>query len=334
MSLDQIRGLLIGVALGDTLGAPHEFRYSVPLDKYTGSLYLETELKQRFQPVRTLKIGQITDDTEMTITLARSIIKNKGYNQTNTTLEYMKWANTPNTVFMGKNTRQLFKNVTTINGYKKRYGIATNIPINDWSQSNGALMRCSILAILNDVNAVELDCAITNPHTVNIKCNQIYVNIIRKILLNKENELSLDNLYNNATDPEIKTVIKQVIDKTERDIRYNKGWCLHGLYCALYTYFHFDTFGTMESALKWTIQSHPKSDTDTNGAIVGAIIGAKLGLAKIKTEDIMKNNIDIILQTDVSISSGANVPRPIEYTLSDFDNLTDKLHKIYLSKNI
>lgn len=36
---DKIAGMLFGIALGDALGAPHEFRQSIPVTQYTG--YLE-----------------------------------------------------------------------------------------------------------------------------------------------------------------------------------------------------------------------------------------------------------------------------------------------------
>jgi len=99
-SLDKIRGMLIGVILGDALGVPHEFRYqrNVP---YTGKLEHKPHLFFRYQRTLNLAVGQYSDDGEMTLTLARSLVANKGYDVDNTLQRYIMWANS-GTSLMGK----------------------------------------------------------------------------------------------------------------------------------------------------------------------------------------------------------------------------------------
>lgn len=70
---DRVAGMLMGVALGDALGAPHEFKNSLSLNKYTGILEHASKITSRWQGVRSMVVGQVTDDTEMTLTLAQSI---------------------------------------------------------------------------------------------------------------------------------------------------------------------------------------------------------------------------------------------------------------------
>ena len=66
MSQDKIRGMLWGVALGDALGSPFEkYKTGIPLSQYNGKLIHNTG---KYPP------GKVTDDTEMTLTLARYLI--------------------------------------------------------------------------------------------------------------------------------------------------------------------------------------------------------------------------------------------------------------------
>ena len=137
MNADKIKGILLGVALGDALGAPHEFHYQK--NEYTGELIYEVKLFNRFHGESIFPIGSVTDDTQMTLTLANQIIKDKGYNRDNIILAYEKWAATGK--MMGKNTRALFKGVKTVKGYQNRYDKIFSAPITEWTQSNGSLNR-------------------------------------------------------------------------------------------------------------------------------------------------------------------------------------------------
>ena len=57
---DRIKGMIFGVALGDSLGMPHEFRYSPK--NYTGILEHVPFHQNRFQGTTSFTIGQMSDD--------------------------------------------------------------------------------------------------------------------------------------------------------------------------------------------------------------------------------------------------------------------------------
>ena len=93
--------MLIGVAIGDALGAPHEFRYMKNV--YTGYLQYPVQLQFRFGQKYKYPIASYTDDTESTITLARSLVRNKGYDEKDAIMSYLRWVNS-DTRFLGTNT--------------------------------------------------------------------------------------------------------------------------------------------------------------------------------------------------------------------------------------
>lgn len=316
-TLDRVRGMFIGAFLGDALGAPHEFacNSSIP---YTGKLEHQAFLFTRYQGKKEIKVGQVTDDSEMTLTLLRTIINDNGYNKDNVVLAYMKWANSGGWM-IGNNTRALLKGVKTIQGYNKR---SINVFMSG-SQSNGALMRCSPLALLYDNNAVLQDVSITNPVAVCVDCNLVYVNSLRLALQGVDPVTIFNFAKSIAQTDEVKEVLSNIENNVYRNISYNKGWCLHGLWCTFYVLTKFENYS---DAMKWIIEKKG-SDTDTNACIAGALLGAILGFDKIKLEQ--SDNINILLSVDSTLNPTS---RPKEYSPYDFYELTQKAYDITLSQ--
>lgn len=322
LSLDKIRGMLIGVILGDALGVPHEFRYqrNVP---YTGKLEHKPYLIFRYQGTLNLAVGQYSDDGEMTLTLARSLAANKGYDVDNTLQRYIMWANS-GTPLMGKNTRELLKGIKTLKGYQNRYTKKfLSTPQETWTISNGSLMRCSPLALIMDNYAVIQDCSLTNPHRVNQDTNQVYVSMVRMALHGYDPVTIISQLPSIIQTDEVRSVLSEVLSKTPRDLSNMKGWCLHGLYCAIWCLLYCSSYA---EAINWVIGEHPGSDTDTNAAIVGGLMGALYGYNALMKEPQTGENITILRNMDTTTG---DLPRPPEYTLHDFDELTQKLYDIF-----
>ena len=106
----NVLAMFYGGALGDALGVPFEFRHSRPLSDYHGKLEYRPMMKSR-QGTRYGVVGSVSDDTDMSIALARSIIQNGGvYSRSKAILQYIEWANSK-PMGMGHNTRKLFTTI-------------------------------------------------------------------------------------------------------------------------------------------------------------------------------------------------------------------------------
>lgn len=315
MALDKIQGMFIGAFLGDALGAPHEFRVNANVP-YTGILEHQAFHKSRYQGTRKLAIGQCTDDTEMTLTLLRALIRDRGYQREKVLKDYITWANS-GTWMMGKNTRYLFKGIKTIKGYTNRMAKIQS------SQSNGALMRCAPLALLNTNDAIMEDCYLTNPNKINLECNLIYITALRLALRGTSPEQIYLMIKPLAETPEVQEIFRQIDDKIPRDIAQNKGWCVHSLWCALTVMVSFTDY---EEAMQWVIHEHKGSDTDTNACIAGALLGALLGFQALVTKPITEQNIDILLNMDISQSPTV---RPAYYVPNDFFELMEQVEHYF-----
>lgn len=320
ITLDRIRGMFMGVFLSDSLGVPHEFKCNSNTP-YTGILEHKGFMVSRFQGRKEFPIGAVSDDSELTITLLRCIITNKGYDKDQVILSYLKWANSGSWM-MGKNTRALMKGVTTIKGYKTRIDKVLALPMSERSQSNGALMRCSPLALLFDNNIVIEDVSITNPNLVCFDTELIYITALRLALQGIDGQEIFRQISPLAQTNEVKQIIAQVQNREQRDISENKGWCLHGLWCALIV---ITSDMNYSDAMRFII-THKGSDTDTNACIAGALLGAKLGFDNLNKEPDTARNIQILLNTNNADSTH----RPIEFLPHDFYSLTEAAHSLTL----
>lgn len=307
MNPDKFKGIIIGLALGDALGAPHEFKSPTPL-KYTGKLEHIISRYNRFtKETTTFPIGIVTDDTEMTMVLLRSIVAHKTYSSTDVILKYEQWAK--GAKMMGKNTRALFKGVTTVKGYQNRYNKIFGTPMTEWTQSNGSLMRCSPFVLFSEYDNLIIDTKLSNPHPINIECGMLYIYLMRYLTF-YDNPPEIDSLFNYAQEPQIMQVLSDVKNKVVRDISLKsvKGWVITAFYCALWSIYHIST---ATEAYKYFIDQ--LGDTDTNAAILGALYGSKYGFNGLYLEQ--KDNIDLLFK----VNSGV---------LGDLDTIISELNII------
>lgn len=355
LSLDRTMGMLMGVMLGDSLGAPHESKINAKL-KYTGKLEYEWKGGGRFYP-KLFGIGEFTDDSEQMITLARSLIRNGKYNRDDVILSYMKWAGTCS--MLGKNTARLFGGkITTIKGYQNRFDrFFTDSISRESQQSNGALMRCAPLACLWNNNDVMTDVNLSNPSQVCRDAEQVYLAILRLGLIGalssgaqrtgdqRSGALGSGDLaecWNYikkiAETKEVKNCIQMVEDGKDYDLGARgktKGWVIHGLYTALFCFYHLLPAGkSFSECMSWVIGGHPGADTDTIGAISGAVCGAYIGFNQF--DSITKQNIPHVYTWEISSpqTDPKRIPsldRPKEYRIAsteELENLATQLIKL------
>jgi len=307
MDPDRIKGMLIGHALGDALGAPHEFRLKDP-PKYTG--FLEYPIRRFNRYLNKCEeygpIGSATDDTEMAHSLfAHLSTNNWKIDVESLVLRYLAFAN--HSRFLGRNTRELFKGVTTYAGYVRRFKKRFSDPeIAKSAQSNGALMRCAPLALCpNWHRQMRIDCNLTNPSTVARNTEQIYLAILGAILTGQTADSVLKWLTsllqkNKGNKSPVLEAVFEALGMSgggmKRDLIANKGWCCHALYCVVLALkSHWDYPTAMREVITMG------GDTDTNACIVGAVIGALYGYTALCSDSTTKKNLNILMKVNLDL---------------------------------
>ncbi len=325
MEFNNFRGMVYGGALGDALGAPHEFRYSKPV--YNGKLCFKSEIRNRGTVY--LNVGQVTDDTEMSMCIANMLIKNDGiYNIEDTINEYIRWVNS-GTHTMGRNTRQLFYGIKTMSGYLRRYDakFKTNEEFNlsaENAQSNGALMRCGLLSLFmsRDIEQykyiIKQDCYLTNPNVIALNCNIILTSAIYYAMC----KIPMEEIFKKCQTIIDNDVVLEYYNKALNgeviNVKNNKGWCMYGMYLAFYALKHTSSY---KEGIDYIIKQG--GDTDTNACIGGYLLGAYYGFDEMSKDKITYENIIIMYS--------AQTDRPY-YLNSKYLNITN-LKKIWNSIN-
>lgn len=131
--LGRCRAVLLGGACGDALGAPLEFmtsgeiraKYGL-LEEMVGGGWLR------------LKPGQVTDDTEMTLCVARALVKSGRWDLAAIATEFAGWLRSK-PIDVGDTCRRGIRN------FMLKGELAT--PYNQWDGGNGALMRMGAIPL-------------------------------------------------------------------------------------------------------------------------------------------------------------------------------------------
>jgi len=305
--IDRYKGALVGVHVGDSLGAPYEkmfsakqiaediqareglcmFDYRNPWPKDDNGDYLPA--------------GRPTDDSDQTADLAHSLIACNELNP-----EHLRGA-LRNSVMHGK-SRLWDGQATGAGGTTKRAlsdnpedvkeGLANTIG------TNGSLMRCAPMALwfglqdgaasvpltVTQKQSIAQMSIVTHAHTHAIAACQIYTGILSQALAGERTELvslkrDLDEgrLPLDRVSPVFARVLSRLCDG--QDYPYDPGaWPARGtaefsLYVALYAFLKSSSFAAgIEIAIR------VGGDTDTYAAIAGGLLGAYYGYDAISQE--------------------------------------------------
>ena len=271
---DKKLGTLVGLAVGDAMGAPYEFlakgRYTPTKEYNTGG-------------VHNVSIGEWTDDTSMALCLAQSLIERKCFDPIDQMEKYLNWytggyMGTRETCFdIGNSTAK------SIIDFEINRTYYSNITRRNES-GNGTIMRLAPIPMLYSFDSdlksyAKLSSKTTHSSFEAATCAELLAGIINRCYLNKYDKfLSKDDVLSCLED---RTFIENAKQMKET---IPSGYCIDTLEVAIRGFYNFDTF---IDGLMYCISLG--DDTDTVGAVYGQIAGAYYGLSRIP--DYYKENL-------------------------------------------
>lgn len=196
--LSKYRGTLLGVLVGDCLGAPFECRAVEPMSVYD---QIDNILKSDYKL-------QFTDDTAMTMSTIKSLVEHGGINPKELAKEYTEsYFKEPGRGY-GLAVVQVFKQLRDTK-YENPFMPASKQFNGSGSFGNGAAMRCSGLALfsiknnLNDeatLRLVESCSKITHSHPHGINGAILLVMALRYVLVLEDESLDEAQFLHSLTD--------------------------------------------------------------------------------------------------------------------------------------
>lgn len=251
--------------------------------------------------------GGVTDDTQMSICVAESLLANGGFNPYDLAKRYVEWYTSGAARGMGRTTfaaiQCLIKGVSPFeSGIEKSYG-------------NGTAMRAAPFGVFfkNDletlIQSVKMDSAITH-QSVEAEAGALAIALTVYFILNlSANEEIVSLILPHLPESKTKERIKFVAEAL--DVQYDE---IPPSGILAYMGTSFKVFETVPAAL-YTFLKFPKftegvstlikagGDTDTTAAIFGALYGAKYGLFGIPKYLHKVENFDYLTNLDKRLSS-------------------------------
>jgi ADP-ribosyl-[dinitrogen reductase] hydrolase len=268
---NRLYGCAVGAAVGDALGMPLEFSPPVPI---------QATVRQMMRG--RLPAGSFTDDTEMAIALAESLLEQRPLNGSNLVNHFVKWLNS-SPPDIGIHTRVVLGWMT--NGLDWQQGMQRVQRELAASAGNGSVMRCWPVAIASwqdrqqMVLDSELQSCVTHPHADCVAAS-VFVNwMIAELVSGATTEEAFASALRSVP---LSGEFYQVVvsaPRAERESLKNSGWVRHTLESAIWGLLTTTTF---EDAVVQVVNLG--GDADTAGAVVGALAGAAYGLEMIPSD--------------------------------------------------
>jgi ADP-ribosyl-[dinitrogen reductase] hydrolase len=270
---DSARGALLGLACGDALGRPVEFRSAASIAREYDRVTEMLEQGTHGQPA-----GRVTDDTELALCIARSLVERDAFDGEDIADRFLAWfesdpfdiglltADTLGAYAEGTSWRDAGREVWQHRPEGQNAG-------------NGSVMRCvpHALAFASDpetlVRASTLSSGITH-HDPRCRYGCAILNCTVAGFLRGADaplETALARVESDAPE-ELLAALRVVPDRLGDAQLQTTGYVVHTLQTALHDALTADT---AEEAIVTAVNRG--GDTDTVGAVTGAIAGARFG---------------------------------------------------------
>lgn len=140
---DQIKGCLVGGAIGDAMGMPVEsmtFEEIREATESAGISEFRSTMQWRIKQMANLKAGDTTDDTQMTLAIARSIARLGTYDLTDCALEQVKEFRN-STIGWGRTTQRTMREISDYFEFGDVKGRNPEVPASGEGCGNGVAMK-------------------------------------------------------------------------------------------------------------------------------------------------------------------------------------------------
>jgi ADP-ribosyl-[dinitrogen reductase] hydrolase len=294
VSENRAKGVLLGLACGDALGRPVEFKSSATIETEYGTLDRMIGNGTHRKPA-----GTITDDTDLAMCIARSLVDCRDFNPEDIAERFVAWYES-DPFDIGSMTSDSLRRIRDGESWDDAgYQVWKERPEGQ-NAGNGSVMRCVPYAIAFADNEEKLgyvseaSSAITHADP---RCRRgcAVLNLtIACLLRGNENPLesALSVTYPNKTGAEeLAEVLETVPDEIDERNLSNTGYVVDTVQAAFY--YALDSDSAREAIIRAV---NAGGDADTVGAVTGAIVGARFGADSLPEEWL--NEIDEVTELE------------------------------------
>ena len=277
---------MVGLAVGDALGAPVEFGFS------SAMIREEMDIVRHFHSNPEMPKGVWTDDTSMALCLADSLLEKGGYDSYDIMDKFAEWEFSGYRSYYPMGYGVGLQTDLAITEYTNKPVVSRESPGTD-SIGNGCIMRLAPVVIANMDNTTEeilevarLSCRETHDSAGAVAVTELMAATLYLLFSGAKKDGLLEKARKLVTFPESVEFLDLVTDKHKRisdvkgdSLRDLGGYALDCYDIAMWGLLNFDTF---QYGMLGVIGLG--GDTDTNGAVYGQLAGAYYGYKAIPEE--------------------------------------------------
>jgi len=315
--LSRAHGCLLAAFASESLGSAVEFKSAAEVQRrYPSGLSDMVEPG----PVFGTLAGQVTDDGELTLALARTLVREGEFDPSSVLDSYVEWLQS-GPFDLGTTTSAALRAAARATRSDLCLKAARKAARTD-SQANGSLMRATPLGIMGwrdpqlAAEWARADSRITHPNDVCVESCAAYVCAIATAIHDKAGpqagyEAALAEARRGGNLAVIDALLAAVDSPPERF----GGWVLHALQNAFHELLHAES---LEDAVIRTVSMG--EDADTTGIVLGGLLGSVLG-----REAVPARWRRAVLTCRPTTAAGARVPRPPQFWPVDALELAELL---------
>lgn len=267
---DKLRGMLVGLAVGDALGALYEFDPITP------------DVEPTMREVGNTT-GVWTDDTSMALCLADSLLEMGGYDSYDVMAKYSDWLTSGYRSFYNFGEGVGGQTHNAIQAFIDKDAVIPITRERSTNAGNGTIMRLApvIIATHNQpieesIKLAQISARETHYSEEAEAGTEIFAAMLCKALgaTSKQEIVTVDMFATNLT---YSNVLSRVLKPaTTTELTDLGGYVVDGLRIAVWAFLEYDNIAEgMEAIIRLN------GDTDTNAAIYGQLAGAYYGYTPI-----------------------------------------------------
>jgi ADP-ribosyl-[dinitrogen reductase] hydrolase len=267
---DKLRGMLIGLAVGDALGALYEF----------DSIAVNAKPQMR-------TVGEVTgvwtDDTSMALCLADSLLEMGGYDSYDVMAKYSDWMTTGYRSFYNFGEGIGGQTQNAIRQFIDRDPVVPAARERSTQAGNGSIMRLAPIVIATHrlpieqtIKLAQVSARETHYSAEAEAGTEILAAALRNALVLTDKQ-AIVRVTEYATDTMFSDVLARVLEPaTQAQLTNLGGYVVDGLRIAFWAFLLYDDIAEAFEAI-----IRLNGDTDTNAAIYGQLAGAYYGYSAI-----------------------------------------------------
>lgn len=273
MQKDKAAGALLGLACGDALGRPVEFQSAESIEREHGQVTEMLGSGAHNKPP-----GTITDDTELALCIAYSLLDCEGFDPADVAQRFVAWYDS-NPFDIGLMTADTLRRLKGGGDWERVGQEVWESRPEGQNAGNGSVMRCAPYALafadqpdrLGEVSRTSSAITHADPRCT-YGCS-VLNQTLAGLLTGEDHplETALEQIESDAPD-ELVTALRGVPDDIDPDTLQSSGYVVYTLQTGLY---HGLTARSPRDGIVSAVNMG--RDTDTVGAVTGAIVGARFG---------------------------------------------------------